>query len=220
MRSPPGHPIGGRRRARGGAQAGETTNSSRARNRQETWRCQGSGVGDLFDGYLVPDTGPLGRAVDEVFDEPAASPPPLPGRGVGRLPDEPRGRLVAGRPAGPGLHGPGRDLRPRRRGAPVPARRDAAGLHRRRVGPHRRGRRPAGPGPGGVPRTTSTTAAGSSTTASSPTGSSPARPGSCGPSTGSTRPTGSASTWPASTWSATRTASSGSSRTTSAARRA
>ena len=80
------------------------------------------------------------------------APPPLPGRGVGRRPDEPRGRLRAGRPAGPGLHGPGRDLRPRRRGAAVPARRDATGLHRRRVGPHRRGRGPAGPCPRGVPR--------------------------------------------------------------------
>ena len=63
---------------------------------------------------------------------------------------------LPGRAVGPGLHGPGRDLRPRRRGAAVPARRRAAGLRRRGSGTHRPRAWPSGSTPSRPSSPTST----------------------------------------------------------------
>ena len=84
----------------------------------------------------------------------------LAGRGPRSVPRRPPHAALdgAGGPAGarglprPQLPRPGRDLRPRGRGTPVPARRRPAGHRRRRVGGRRGGCRATGPSPRGVPR--------------------------------------------------------------------
>ena len=109
------------------------------------------GVGDLFDGYGETARGLTEAAFDEMVGLGGATRSPYAGGGVLAVADGTRGRLGPGHPAGPGLHGPGRDVRPRRRGTPVPSRRRAAHLHRGRMeaGVHRGG--PEGARPRGVP---------------------------------------------------------------------
>ena len=108
-------------------------------------------VGDLFDGYGASATGLTEAAFDEMVGPRRLGPGALRG---GRLlpgPDGPRRRLGPRLPPGPGLHGPGRHLRPRRRGATVPPRRGAAHLHLRRVVPGRGRGGPAGARPRALP---------------------------------------------------------------------
>ena len=103
-------------------------------------------MADLFDGY------PLGQQWDEMFGGPGTS-----AVGVRRpvrlaAAHRRRGAGRPRRPAEPDLPRRRRHVRPRRRGAAVPAGHRAAGHRRRGVGGHRAGRRPAGARARGVPR--------------------------------------------------------------------
>ena len=90
-------------------------------------------MADIFDDYSM--SGAMFEAWDEMFERPGQPRLAVP-VAVRRAAAAGAGRsAVPGRPAGPGLHRPGRHVRLRGRGAAVPARPDPPHPRRRRVGP-------------------------------------------------------------------------------------